>query len=148
MKLPALFSLLTAITFGAFLYCSKDINKNTVPDNNGGIVNNGYNETFKKTGWISDSKYRAVIYILTYEECSASTREQIEEKIKYEAVKHLQAEMNTTFNHNQNAKARNLLDNFGLMSPYDFKCSENNIFYFDIEKKDLKLEFQNIKNTK
>lgn len=139
---------MTSIILCTIVYCGKEVTKNNNSDNNGNAVNNGYNETFKKIGWISESKYRAVIYILTYEECNASTKEQIEEKIKYEALKHLQSEMDITFNHNQNAKARNLLDNFGLMIPDDIKCTENNIFYFDIEKNNLRLEFQNIKNTK
>ncbi len=148
MKLLRKFTVLTAIIFCAFLYCSKDVTKKNIRDDKGSTGNNGHNETFKKTGWINDTKYRAVIYILTYEECNASSKDQIEEKIKYEALKHLQSEIGTTFNRNQNAKARNLLDNYGLMSPNDFKCIENNIFYFDIEKKDLRLELQNIKNTK
>lgn len=148
MKFFKILAAITVFALCACLFCSKEITKKNTPENNGNTGNNGYNETFKKTGWISDTKYRAVIYILTYEECIASTKDQIEDKIKYEALKHLQGEMNTTFNHNQTAKARNLLDNYGLMSPNDIKCTENNIFYFDIDKKDLKLEFQNIKNTK
>ena len=148
MRCSKILTLITVITFSFFLYCSKEVAKNNISDNNGSTVNNGYNETFKKTGWISDTKYRAVIYILTYEECNSSTKEQIEAKIKYEAIKHLQIEMDIIFTRNQIAKARILLDNFGLMSPYEINCTKNNIFYFDIEKKDLRLEFQNIKNTK
>lgn len=148
MKFLKILAVITAAALCAFLFCSKEVTKNNDTENNYGNGNNGYNETFKKTGWISDTKYRAIIYILTYEECKASTKEQIEEKIKNEALRHLQSEMNITFNHNQTAKTRNLLDNFGFMSPNDINCSENNIFYFDIEKNNLRLEFQNIKNTK
>lgn len=148
MKFLKISAVITAVTICFCLYCSKEVAKNNIQDNNSTINNNGYNETFKKTGWISDTKYRAVIYILTFEECNASTKEQVEEKIKYEAIKHLQGEMNITFTRNQYAKAANLVDNYGLMSPGDFKCTSNNIFYFDIEKKDLRLEFQNIKNMK
>ncbi len=148
MKFFKILAVITAAALSVFLFCSKEVTKNNNTENNYGNGNNGYNETFKKTGWISDTKYRAIIYILTYEECKASTKEQIEEKIKNEALRHLQSEMNITFNHNQTAKTRNLLDNFGFMSPNDINCSENNIFYFDIEKNNLRLEFQNIKNTK
>ena len=147
MKLYRLFIIITAIALSAFLYCGKNTTRQDVSVNDG-KNNNGYNETFKKTGWLGENKYRAVIYILTFEECRSSTREQILEKIKFEALKHIQQELNTTFNRNQITKTRNLLDNYGIMSPYEYDCVENNIFYFDIEKKDLKLEFQNIKNTK
>jgi len=148
MKLLKASAVITAALICFCLFCSREVTKNNAGDNKSNIKNNGYNETFKKTGWISETKYRAVIYILTLEECNGSTREQVEEKIKYEAIKHLQAEMNITFTHNQHSRANNLIANYGLMSPVDFKCTENNIFYFDIEKKDLKLEFQNIKNIR
>ena len=146
MKYFRFIPALAALVILSFLFCGSDVIKNNPPDDD--VKSNGYNETFKKTGWISDTKYRAVIYILTYEECIASTREQIEEKIKYEAIKHLQSEMKIIFTRNQSAKASTLMENYGLMSPDEINCTENNIFFYDIEKKDLKLEFQNIKNTK
>ncbi|NLV68014.1 MAG: hypothetical protein GXY14_10120 [Spirochaetes bacterium] len=146
MKYFRFIPALAALVILSFLFCGREVIKNNPPDDD--VKSNGYNETFKKTGWISDTKYRAVIYILTYEECIASTREQIEEKIKYEAIKHLQSEMKIIFTRNQSAKASTLMENYGLMSPDEINCTENNIFFYDIEKKDLKLEFQNIKNTK
>jgi hypothetical protein len=132
MKYFRFIPALAAILILWSLFCARDITKTTPSDND--VKSGGYNETFKKTGWISDTKYRAVIYILTYEECIASTREQIEEKIKYEAIKHLQNEMKITFNRNQSAKASALMENYGLMSPDKINCIENNIFFYDIEK--------------
>ena len=129
-------------------YCGKKITKKTPDDKHTSENENIINETFKDTGWMSETRYRAVIFILTYEECRASTRDQIEEKIKFEAVRHLQKSLNVTFSRNQLARVKNLLDNYGILLPDEIKCSENNIFYFDIEKNDLSIEFNNIKNLK
>ena len=129
-------------------YCGKKNTKLTPDDKEKPDNESILNETFKDTGWLSETRYRAVIYILTYEECRASTRDQIEEKIKFEAVRHLQKSLNITFSRNQLNRVKNLLDNYGILIPDEIKCSENNIFYFDIEKEDLSIEFNNIKNLK
>lgn len=126
--------------------------RNTNVNNNNSINssndNVGIDETFKHTGWINDTRYRSVIYILTYEECKTSSKDQIEEKIKYEALKNIQRELNITSSRNQSVKIKNLIENYGVMIPDVIKCDKNNIFYFDIQKNNLQIEFQNIKNMK
>ncbi len=144
-------SIIFSLIVFTFLFCGKEILKtdtdNTDKDNNN-KKSDIFKEDFKQTGWISETRYRAVIYIFTFDECRSSTREQIEEKIKFEAIKQLQYELNGTINRNRYPKIKNLVDNYGILKPDVIECSENNIFYFDIEKNDLKLEFQNIKNIK
>lgn len=129
-------------------YCSRDKIKNNSPDKERTDNGNSINESFRDTGWISDTRYRAVIYIITYEECKTSSKEEIKERIKFEAIKQLQKALNVTFSRNQLSRVNCLLDNYGILIPDDIKCSENNIFYFDIEKNDLSIEFDNIKNLK
>ena len=109
---------------------------------------NGFNETFRKTGWITESKYRAVIFIITDDECKNSSVAEIEEKIKFESFKNLQKELNPAFNRNVSAQIKILADNFGKIIKVERECEEGNIYFFDLEKKDLKSDFEKIKNLK
>jgi len=109
---------------------------------------NGYNESFRKTGWITESKYRSVIFIITDDECRNSSPGEIEEKIKFESYKNLQKELNPAYNRNASTQIKSLTDNFGKIVKVDKECVEGNIYFYDLEKKDLKSDFQKIKNLK
>jgi len=125
--------------------CLTDSTKKTVIKNGN---QNGYNESFRKTGWITESKYRAMIFIITDDECKNSSPAEIEEKIKFESFKNLQKELNPTFNRNVSPQIKNLADNFGKIIKIEKECVEGNIYFFDLEKKDLKSDFEKIKNLK
>jgi len=125
--------------------CLTDSTKKTVIKNGN---QNGYNESFRKTGWINESKYRALIFIITDDECKNSSSVEIEEKIKFESFKNLQKELNPTFNRNVSPQIKNLADNFGKIIKIEKECVEGNIYFFDLEKKDLKSDFEKIKNLK
>ena len=148
-KRTIIFPLMVLFSILTFFYCGSEAKKDVTDEGrNGKDAGNGYIETYKKTGWISENRYRAVVYILTLEECKNSTREQILEKMKFEAERRLQMEAGITFNRNQHARIKNLLDNYGEMTPDVIDCKENNIFYFDIEKENLQMDLNNIRNTK
>lgn len=125
--------------------CKSDPSKKTETLNTN---NNGYNESFRKTGWINETKYRAVIYIITNDECKKSSLAEIEEKIKFEAYKNLQNELNPSFNRNASIQIKALADNSGKMIKIEKDCTESNIYFYDIEKNDLKSDFEKIKNLK
>ncbi len=109
---------------------------------------NGYHETFLKTGWIKDNKYRAVVFIITNDECKNSSRQVIEEKIKYEAFRNLQKELNSTMSRNASNQIKTLIDSSGKMKKPEVECVESNIYFYDLEKNDLKSDFEKIKNLK
>lgn len=111
-------------------------------------VSNGYNESFRKIGWITDSKYRSVIFIITDEECKNSSTAEIEEKIKFESYKNLQKELNPSLNRNISNQIKSLIDNSGKLVKVDKECVEGNIYFYDLEKKELKAEFEKIRNLK
>ncbi len=105
-------------------------------------------ESYKKTGWIEDDRYRAVVYIITREECQVNKSEDIEEKIKLEALKQLQKDLNPSYSRNASAQIRNLIDKYGSVIAAGQSCIDSNVYFFDIVKKDLKTDFINIKNLK
>ncbi len=109
---------------------------------------NGYNESFRKTGWITDTRYRAVVYIITEDECKKSSDQEIQEKIRFEAYKHLQRELSPDYNRNASIQIKNLADSYGKMTKGDKDCVEKNVFFYDIEKSNLKNDFEKIKNLK
>jgi len=126
--------------------CLTDSQKKIKNNNkNGG---NGFNESFRQTGWISDKKYRAVVFILTDEESKNSSAAEIEERIKFEAYKNLQKELNPSFNRNASNQIKNLADNFGKMIKTKKVSADSNMYFYDIEKNELKTDFDEIKNLK
>lgn len=139
------FCILTAALF-TIQNCKTDPKKISGNGNTG--TGNGLNESFRKTGWITETKYRAVIFVITVEECKTSSLAEIEERIKLEAYKNLQKELSPSFNRNAFNQIKNLADNYGKMNAADAACSEGNIYFYDIEKPDLKSEFVKIKNIK
>lgn len=122
----------------------KTIKKPPIQDSNDTKIN----ESFRKTGWLTESKYRVVIVVITFDECKKSTAAEIEEKIRFEAYKNLQKELNPVFNRNASIQIKNLADNYGKTAKQDKDCIDSNIYVFDLEKNDLKAEFEKIKNIK
>ena len=109
---------------------------------------NGYNESFRKIGWIAENQYRSVIFIITEDECRNSSEAELREKIQFESYKNLQKELNPAFNRNASIQIKNLIENSGKLIKTNEECRETNIFFFDIEKRDLKADFEKIKNLK
>ncbi len=126
--------------------CVTDSRKKTENNNTNGL--NGINESFRKTGWITDNKYRAVIFIITIDECKNSSLSEIEERIKFEAYKNLQKELSPAFNRNASNQIKYLADNFGKVIKAEKECVDGNIYFYDIDKQDLKSDFEKIKNLK
>lgn len=112
------------------------------------IEQKNLSESYKKTGWIDDSRYRAVVFILTLEECRINSTAEIEERVRFEAFKQLQKELNPSFSRNATAQIKNLMENHGSVIAAGRSCIESNVYFFDLEKKDLKADFINIKNLK
>lgn len=109
---------------------------------------NGFNESFRKTGWITENRYRAIVFIITDDECKNSSPAEIEEKIRFEAYKNLQKDLNPSYNRNASIQIKNLADSSGKVIKQDKDCIEGNIYFYDLEKNDLKAEFEKIKNIK
>jgi hypothetical protein len=143
-KYVTIFSALILLIF-LVQNCSTKPVKKTAADNSN---HNGYNESYRKIGWITENKYRSVIFIITEDECKNSSRSELDEKIKFESYKNLQKELNPAFNRNASVQIKNLIENSGKLVKISEECRESNIFFFDIEKKDLKSDFEKIKNLK
>ena len=128
-------------------YCSKNQIDTKVP-----VVkpsgNDNLEESYRNIGWINDSRYRTGVYILTKEECAGSRKDEIDDRIRMESFKHLQKELNPSFNRNAAVQIKSLIDNYGKVITAGSSCMESNVYFFDIEKKDLKTDFINIKNLK
>lgn len=141
-------SVLTIVlTIATVQYCTKKQkdDKVTLPQV---IEQKDLSESYKKTGWIEEDRYRAVVYIITREECQVNKVSDIEEKIKLEALKQLQKELNPSYNRNASVQIRNLLDKYGNVIAAGQSCIDSNVYFFDVVKKDLKTDFINIKNLK
>lgn len=105
-------------------------------------------ESYRKTGWLEEDRYRAVVYVITREECQSNPGNEIEEKVKLEAFKQLQKELNPAFNRNASVQVKSLIDKYGKVITAGQSCIDSNVYFFDVEKKDLKTDFINIKNLK
>lgn len=143
-KYVTFYFALILLIFSIISCSTKPANK-TVSSN---ANENGYSETFRKIGWITENKYRSVIYIITEDECRNSSCTEMEEKIKFESYKNLQKELNPLFNRNVSVHINNLIANSGKIIRLNEECGKSNIFFFDIEKNNLKTEFERIKNLK
>ena len=145
LKITSPFFILFILT--AVLYCSKkqEINKKSPAVV---LEQQGLLESYRKTGWITEEKYRAVVFIITNDECLNTPGPEIEERIKLEAYKQLQKELNPSFSRNASVQIKNIIDRHGSVITAGQSCIESNVYFFDIEKKDLKREFVNIKNLK
>lgn len=109
---------------------------------------NSLSESYRKTGWIDEARYRAVVYIITREECQNNPDSDIEEKIRLEAFKQLQKELNPAFSRNATVQIKNLIDKHGRVIAAGQSCIDSNVYFFDLEKRDLRTDFINIKNLK
>lgn len=132
-----------------FLFLIQNCSTNTskITDNSNS-KDNGYNETFHKTGWITDTRYRSVIFIITDDECKNSSAADIEEKIKFQSYKHLQKEFNPSYTRNASIQIKNLVENAGILVKLDKGCAKSNVYFYDIEKNELKADFEKIQNLK
>lgn len=126
--------------------CLKDNNKKTadIPLNG----QNELNEKFHKTGWITKDQYRAVVYIITGTECEKSSQAEMNDKIKFEAYKHLQKELNSGFDRNTSIQIKILVDTYGKLIKPEKGCLESNTYFYDLQKNNLETEFEKIKNLK
>jgi len=118
------------------------------PDDKNVNSQNVLTETFRKTGWITENQYRVVVFIITNEECEHSSQSEIEEKIKFEAYKNLQKDLSPSFNRNASTRIKLLTDSYGKLIKADKGCVDGNVYFYDLEKNDLKVEFEKIKNLK
>ena len=110
--------------------------------------NKGIHESFRKIGWIKEDRYRTLVFIITPDECRTSSKSDIETKLKLAAFHSLQKELNSSLNRNASVQIKKMIDSFGEMIQVDVNCNSENIFFYDIVKKDLKSEFEKIKNIK
>jgi hypothetical protein len=126
------------------------IKKQTVENTNLPVVIDQKNlaESYKKTGWLDDTRYRAVVFIFTLEECRSNSVSEIEERVKFEAFKQLQKELNPSYSRNATVQIKGLMDKHGRIIAAGQSCIESNVYFFDLEKKDLRTDFINIKNIK
>jgi len=142
----------------SILACSTDSNEkieaNNLPkitsqDSTGDInKKNELYESFRKIGWIKEDRYRALVFIITSDECHNSSIADIESRIKLAAYNSLQKELNPSSNRNASIQINKLIDSYGKMKQVDKNCNSENIFFYDIIKNDLKSDFEKIKNTK
>lgn len=140
------FSFIFIVLFTAqFCIKKQTVEKTTLPPI---IEQKNLSESYKKTGWIDDSRYRAVVFILTLEECTSNSAGEIEERVKFEAFKQLQKELNPSYGRNATVQIRNLMDKHGKVIAAGQSCIESNVYFFDLEKSDLRTDFINIKNLK
>lgn len=134
------------ILFFCMQNCLTDSKKN--PDKIIKSNQNSINETFHHTGWISEIKYRTVVFVITEDEIKSSSLSDIEEKIKLEAFKNLQKDLNPNLYKVTSIQIKNLVDNFGKLTRDLNESGGGKTYFYDIEKKDLKSDFEKIKNLK
>jgi len=113
--------------------------------------NNGesiFSEKFKKTGWINSNRYRAVIHIFTYEQCISTRSEIIKDDLEIRAFRNIRNELGKSGSREADVHILNLIKNHGIILRPDLTCGEINIYYFDINKKNLKNDFKSIQSLK
>jgi hypothetical protein len=113
---------------------SKNGGKDPVSENNHKI-----NKKYLNEGFISRNIFRSVI-IATREECEEGTA-GIEEKSRNRAFTSLQKYIQSTGNYSggkTKASLLNLINQNGRFIPLKRECSKNNVYYYDIEKKNIK----------
>ncbi len=147
-KTYLLYSFLFFLSIFVIQNCATDSQKKPKDNNTNTTQENGYNETFMKTGWIKEDRYRAVVFIITKDECSNSSSQLVEEKIRNEATRNLQKELNPSLNRNASTQIKILTENSGKMIKPEKGCVESNVYFFDLEKNNLKSDFEKIKNLK
>lgn len=141
---PFCFIVLSLLTV-QFCVKKQTVEKTTLPSL---IDQKDLSESYKKTGWINDSRYRAVVFILTLEECKTNSADEIDERVKFEAFKQLQKEFNPSFSRNATVQIKSLMDRHGKVIAAGQSCIESNVYFYDLEKKELRTDFINIQNLK
>ena len=142
-------ALCTALLLLA-ISCTRD----KVKDDNAGKQDNKNNgesifaEKFKKTGWINNNRYRAVIHIFTYEQCISTRSEIIKDDLEIRAFRNIRNELGKSGSREADVHILNLIKNHGIILRPDLTCGEINIYYFDINKKNLINDFKYIQSLK
>jgi len=140
-----------------FFSCSGNgdiLRENTHPNDKSKNENKAKNKgekitrKYKKTGWIAENRYRALVYIVTEEECKSSSKGELENKIKNEAVISLHRSFNRGFNPKRNGALINLINNYGKLIIDNDECLKDNVYILDIIKEDLRQDLRRIKNIK
>ncbi len=121
--------------------CKKKQVKEDGSGGNGPVTNNveKIDKKYLTEGFLSRSLFRSVI-IATREECEEGIS-RIEEKSRNRALVSLQKYIQSTGQYtgaNSRARLLDLINRNGKFSPLKKECGRNNIYYFDIEKENLK----------
>jgi len=150
LKFNKLFSALLIILVIITLSCSKKKvrDDDAVKHENNSKGEYLFSEKFKKLGWINSSRYRAVIHILTYEQCVAEQKEILKDNLEMRAFRNIRNELGTAGSREADVHILNLVKNNGIILRPDLKCGEINIYYFDINKKNLANDFKYIQSLK
>ncbi len=126
-----------------FSCLKKDIKKTETKDPDAAKTtvshDNDIDRTYLSEGFLSDSQYRVVI-ISTREECEGNV-DDIKEKSRKRLIISLEkylVSINKKIDANTRVKIQNILNQYGRFSIKDKTCHEKNIFYYDVEKNDLK----------
>ncbi len=140
--------LFTALILIALACSQKKVKDHSAvnPHNNNG--ENLFSEKFKRTGWINNSRYRAVIHILTYDQCISHEKEILKDSLEMRAFRNLRNELGTAGSREADVHILNLIKNNGIVLRPDLTCTEINIYYFDINKKNLTNDFKYIQSLK
>jgi len=130
--------------------CSKNKIKDDKQIKNNNSYENGtlFSEQFRKTGWINSTRYRAVVHIQTYEQCIKNSPEYVREYLEIRALRCIQNELDTGLSREAAIQINNLIKKHGIILRPDLQCKEINIYYFDITKENLQIDFDNIKTLK
>jgi len=118
------------------------------PENNSSNGENLFSEKFKRTGWINSTRYRAVIHILTYDQCISYEKEILKDNLEMRAFRNLRNELGTAGSREADVQILNLIKNNGIILRPDLTCTDINIYYFDINKKNLTNDFKYIQSLK
>ncbi len=141
-------NLITIVVLLMFFACSENLkeNKNDAADKSNTTKN--LNSQYRKTGWISDTTYRALVHIVTIEECKSTPEEDLRQKVRNEAVISLQRSFSDGFNRKRHSALLNLVNNYGRIIVDSQECVKDKVYVLDIVKENLKNEMQRIKNIK
>jgi hypothetical protein len=141
----------TAFTLAMLLLLTASCNKEQIRDDKNGVKEpvSGNNDKIDKKyldeGFISRDVFRSVI-IAPREECEEGSR-AIEEKSRNRAFTSLQKYVQSKGNYSgqkTNAELLNLMNRNGKFIPLKKECGKNNIYYYDIKKKNIRRHLKRI----
>jgi len=139
------------VSISACISCSTDNKTDGKTDGKNGktgklvIDSNELKKKYLSEGFISGDVFRIVI--MAPKNDSTNSLSELEEKAKKRANSTLQnylASENKTINQNVKAGILNLINNNGTFSQKEMEWDNNNIFYFEINKENLKKQVKNL----